>query len=214
MQFNPTKCTVIHIASSRCKPRTFDYFLCNQKLSTVDSNPYLGVAIARTLSWNNHINNIVKRANSVMGLVKRTLYSAPKETKILAYQSIVRPTIEYTASIWDPSQPKISPKWKRYRDQQLDLLQDSLFFSRSEMVIYVYLLLKSAWPIHQAKVLVSTRRDINTSVLKHTLLRTLISQRTIVDWNALPPVVIEATTTNQFKKDWKPIWTINNSIYF
>ena len=80
------------MTSSRCKPHSFDYFLCNQKLSTVGSNPHLGVEIARTLSWNNHINNIVKRANTVMGLVKRNHYSAPKETKILAYQSIVRPT--------------------------------------------------------------------------------------------------------------------------
>ena len=94
MQFNPSKCTVIRMTSIRRKPKIFDYTLCGQILNPVDSNPYLGVELTRTMSWNLHIDNTVKKANSVMGLIKRNLYDAPKNTKALAYQSIVRPTLE------------------------------------------------------------------------------------------------------------------------
>ena len=57
-----------------------------------------------------------------MGLVKRNLYAAPNETKILAYQSIVRPTLEYAASIWDPpTHRKIKLSLKKYNAPQPDL---------------------------------------------------------------------------------------------
>ena len=90
-----------------CRP------LCDQQLNPVDSNPYLGVEISRTLSWNLHIDNTVRKANSVIGLVKRNLYAASKETKILAYQSIVRPMLEYAASIWDPYTQKNKTKLEK-----------------------------------------------------------------------------------------------------
>ena len=92
MPFNPMKCTVIHMTSSRRKLCTFD----TPSVTRNSALPNLVHILAwryRALSWNNHIDNVVKRANSVMGLVKRNLYSTSKETKILAYQSIGRPTI-------------------------------------------------------------------------------------------------------------------------
>ena len=241
MQFNPTKCTVIHMTSSRRKPRTFDYFLCNQKLSTVDCNPYLGVEIARTLSWNNHINNIVKLANSVivMGLVKRNLYSALKETKILAYQSIVRPTIEYAASIWDPFTTKnISKVEKIQRSAARFVHNDYSHSSVTSMLENLeWTTLQTRRKAARLTILFKIRNgDLCVSAAEKRLTSTKSTRihqarykhlsakmdtfknsyfpRTIVDWNALPPVVIEATTTNQFKERLKPIWTINSSIYF
>ena len=62
MQFNPSKCTVLRMTSPRRKPKVFDYYLCDQQLIPVDSNPYLGVEISRTLSWNLHIDNTVMKA--------------------------------------------------------------------------------------------------------------------------------------------------------
>ena len=48
-----------------------------------------------------------------MGLIKRNLYDAPKNTKALAYQSIVRPTLVYSATIWDPFTQKNISKLER-----------------------------------------------------------------------------------------------------
>ena len=102
MQCNPSKFSIIRMTSPRRKPKILDIMLCGQILNPVDSYPYLGVELTRTMSWNLHIDNTVKKANSVMGLIKRNLYDAPKNTKTLAYQSIVRPNLEYSATIWDP----------------------------------------------------------------------------------------------------------------
>ena len=56
MEFNPSKCQVIHITKLR-NPIQTEYFLHNRKLESVSSAKYLGVDISRDLSWDNHINS-------------------------------------------------------------------------------------------------------------------------------------------------------------
>ena len=63
MEFNPTKCQVIHITRSKNIIPT-SYYLHNTKLEATKSAKYLGVTISDNLSWNTHINNITKTANS------------------------------------------------------------------------------------------------------------------------------------------------------
>ena len=41
-------------------------------------------------------------AKRTLGLIKRTLYHAPKKAKLLAYTSLCRPKVEYAATLWDP----------------------------------------------------------------------------------------------------------------
>ena len=35
-------------------------------------------------------------------MIKRALYDAPKDAKLLAYTSLCRPLIEYASALWDP----------------------------------------------------------------------------------------------------------------
>jgi len=44
----------------------------------------------------------VSKANKALGLVRRNLKVAPRVVKSQAYLSLVRPHLEYGASIWDP----------------------------------------------------------------------------------------------------------------
>ena len=69
MEFNPSKCQVLHITRSR-KPVMSRYFMHNLELESVDTAKYLGVNIGRDLSWNTHINNIAASANRTLGFVK------------------------------------------------------------------------------------------------------------------------------------------------
>ena len=62
MEFNPSKCQVLHIARSR-KPVMCRYFMHNQELDSIDTAKYLGVTISKDLSWNTHINNVTASAN-------------------------------------------------------------------------------------------------------------------------------------------------------
>jgi len=48
MLFNANKCKVIHIGHSNCHA---DYYLCGNKLETVDEKKDLGVIVSKDLKW-------------------------------------------------------------------------------------------------------------------------------------------------------------------
>ena len=57
MKFNPSKCQVVRVTSSR-RPINTLYFLHVQVLEVVTSARYLGVDICSGLSWKSHIDRI------------------------------------------------------------------------------------------------------------------------------------------------------------
>ena len=81
MDFNVIKFYIISF--TRCKnPIVFDYTMNGVPLQRVDEIRDLGVIITSSLSWNNHIDNIISKAARVSGLFKRTLgWHASSQTK-------------------------------------------------------------------------------------------------------------------------------------
>ena len=57
-----------------------------------------------TMSFSPHISNITCRAMRTLNFVKRNLYKCNRDTKCMAYISLVsyRPVLEYASSVWDP----------------------------------------------------------------------------------------------------------------
>ena len=76
--------------------------LYNTTLEAVDSAKYLGVTLTTDLRFNRHIDNIRKNASGTLEFLKRNLRISSSEVKTQAYQSYVRPRLEYAASFWDP----------------------------------------------------------------------------------------------------------------
>ena len=101
MQFHPNKCEHICITRKR-KPLTTSYTLRGHTLKKAPHSKYLGVNLSSNLTWNNHINKTITKANQSLGLIKRNLKSAPEKLRETAYKSLVRPQLEYCGSIWDP----------------------------------------------------------------------------------------------------------------
>ena len=55
------------------------------------------------LSWRPHIDYIVKKANRVCGMVKRSVcYNVPSNVKLQLYKALCRPNIEYSSQVWSP----------------------------------------------------------------------------------------------------------------
>ena len=73
-----------------------------RELEVVSYTKYLGITIKEDLTWNLHINNIVASANQAQGMLSRNIKKAPQQTKINAVNALVRPRVEYSASVWDP----------------------------------------------------------------------------------------------------------------
>ena len=72
MEFNPSKCQVLHIGRTRHLIHS-QYTLHGGILESVDSARYLGVSISKDLTWNAHINDIVTKVNQTLGFVKRNV---------------------------------------------------------------------------------------------------------------------------------------------
>ena len=96
MAFHPEKCNVLTITKKR-NPIKFNDTLHGHSLEHVTSAKYLGCTITSDLKWGPHINNICNKANSTIGFLKRNLNTgiAKKSVKERAYQSLVRPSLEY-----------------------------------------------------------------------------------------------------------------------
>jgi len=89
------------IASLKSHP-TYLYNLCGHVLSSVQITKYLGITFTDELSWSYHVHLIHSCANSTLGFLRRNLWCCPAKLKDTAYMMLVRSTLEYAVSIWDP----------------------------------------------------------------------------------------------------------------
>jgi hypothetical protein len=101
MSFNADKCFTLHITRKR-KTVEYNYMLHDHKLEVTTDSKYLGVTISNDLSWATHISNISAKANRTIGFLRRNIHSCPKVVKAAAYTTLVRPSIEYASTVWDP----------------------------------------------------------------------------------------------------------------
>jgi hypothetical protein len=101
MAFNIKKCHVVPITLKR-KPANYLYTINGKPITPVSSHPYLGVTISKDLSWNQHCDEVVAKANSTLTIVQRALGPCSKTVKETAYTSLVRPKLEYATAAWNP----------------------------------------------------------------------------------------------------------------
>ena len=101
MEFNPSKCQVVHVAGSK-RPVKRDYILHGQVLESVTCAKYLGVDISGSLTWNSHIDRITGSANRTLGFVRRNIKTRMSKVRETAYNTLVRPQLEYASAVWDP----------------------------------------------------------------------------------------------------------------
>jgi hypothetical protein len=73
-----------------------------QLLAAVTSAKYLGVTITDKVNWSQHIDSITNNANRTLGFLRRYLKISSLSIKEQAYNSLVRPLVEYASPVWDP----------------------------------------------------------------------------------------------------------------
>ena len=102
MEFNPSKCNII-LVTRRRTPFKFQYKLHGKVLETVDTTKYLGINLSHDLRWNDHVNAITTKAwNKTLDFLRRNLRNCSAKSKEQAYKALVRPIVEYSATVWDP----------------------------------------------------------------------------------------------------------------
>lgn len=108
MKFNASKC--VHLALRRNSQPQSDVTLKLEGVPIPRSNnvKYLGVTIQDSLKWSDHITLVSKKANKILGMLRRSLYGADSNTCILAYNTVVRPVMEYASQVWSPQTKSLS----------------------------------------------------------------------------------------------------------
>ena len=103
IEFNVVKCHSMrvtrHLPDNQIK---FGYSLHQQKLEQVRSAKFLGITITDNLDLGQHISEIACKATKTMGLLRRNLALAHRNTKEVAYKTLVRPQLEFAAPVWYP----------------------------------------------------------------------------------------------------------------
>ena len=101
MHFNPSKCQVLHITPAR-NPLQTQYVLHGQVLEAVDHAKNLGLDIGHDLNWNQHIQNVTTKANRTLGFIRKNIQTKHKGIRQAAFNTIVRPQVEYASPVWSP----------------------------------------------------------------------------------------------------------------
>lgn len=104
------------------------FYICKldkTKLKQVDSNPCLGLLISQDLNWTQHITNIYKKVNSLLGFLRRNSKHCPTtECKKTAFIALERSQLEYGSVTWDPYLKKdIEKSRKNSRKLEQDLFK-------------------------------------------------------------------------------------------
>ena len=76
--------------------------LRNTTLEHVEKEKDIGVNIDSKLTFEYHMNEKINKANSIMGIIRRTFTCLDKETFLLLYKALVRPHLEYDNTFWSP----------------------------------------------------------------------------------------------------------------
>ena len=101
MSFHPDKSYALTISRNK-NPIRQSYKLHDHALEHVDKAKYLGVIIQSDHKWYTHVLNIVNKANSTLGFIRRNLNINSTSLNEQAYKSLVRPSLEYASVVWDP----------------------------------------------------------------------------------------------------------------
>ena len=116
MSYNVEKCHVLHLgkhnkhhkytlpkmANIKKTSSSISYDYIFHTLEAVQEEKDLGVRVDHQLKFRNHINEKVRKANSMIFLIKQTFKYLNSEMFTLLYKSLVRPHLEYASPVWSP----------------------------------------------------------------------------------------------------------------
>jgi len=101
MKINLNKSKALSFTRARVK-EPLNYSLRDQKIPEASCCTYLGIIIRSDLSCADQVNYTVQKAWRALQFVMRIVKKGNKNTKSLAYTSLVGPILEHGAACWDP----------------------------------------------------------------------------------------------------------------
>ena len=205
-------------------------------LETITSDKYLGVTLDHHLSFNEHIDNITKKATSVLNLCRRNLHMCPRGTKELAYKALVRPLLEYASPAWNPHTSRNIEKIEQVQRRaarfslgfykygsnvglsekiQNDLKWPSLQHRRAQADLTMFYKIKKhhilmPFPVSVQTSPIHPHKYLHIQGLHSLAYVNSFYPRTIRLWNQLPPLIMQAPSPEAFSSNVAK-WIINKT---
>ena len=100
VNFNSDKTETMVFSSKNTKPLHPNLFFNNQTLKQVPSHTHLGLVLSTNLSWSEHINKMVLKANKAATVLKRLKYKLSQHSLHIIYKTCARQILEYADVVW------------------------------------------------------------------------------------------------------------------
>ena len=96
-------------------------------VNQVSHTKSLGVLIDENLSWNMHINKLIKKIASSIGAIKRVRPFVPFTTLQYIYNSLVQPHFNYCCVVWDNCNKTYADKLQKLQNRAARVLTSSSY---------------------------------------------------------------------------------------
>ena len=120
--FNKGKCNVMHLCYNNPK---YTYYMSGDThtrvpLSETIAEKDLGVIVDNKLSFYEHVATATKKANNILGTIKKTFSCLDRMMIKKLFVSLVRPVLEYDNCVRSPRFKMDIVKLSKSKDVQLD----------------------------------------------------------------------------------------------
>ena len=232
LPFNAKKCKSMHLGYKNPK---HTYVLNGLELEQITTEKDLGVMVDNKMNFHVHAATATKKANQMLGVIKRTYKTRDANTMATLYKAMVRHHLEYGNAIWGPCYmgdlklvegvqrraTKLIPELYNlpYEDRLRELKLPSMEYRRRRGdMIQCFKIMNGLVRLKATELFTpipaGNTRGHNQRVLRQRAHKSVraksFSQRTISSWNSLPKEVIEAPSVNTFKNRldtaWKEKW--------
>ncbi|KGL75162.1 hypothetical protein N309_05379, partial [Tinamus guttatus] len=221
MKFNKGKCKVLHLG--RNNPR-HQYRLGTDLLESSSAEKDLGIMVDDKLTMRQQRALVAKKANGILGGLKKSISSGLREGILPLYSALVRPHLEYCVQFWAPQYMKNMELLERVECRATTMirglehlpdeerLRELGLFSLEKRrlrgdLISVYKYLKGGSAEDGAglfSVVAADRTKGNGHKLKHqkfhrNLRKKFLTVRVTEHWNRLPREIVESPSLALFK---------------
>jgi len=228
LPFNVSKCNLIHYGG---KNPLFDYNLNGEIIPCGTFEKDLGVTFDNSLKFTLHIRNMVAKANSRVGILKRNFSNLSADIFLPLYKSLVRPILEYCCIIWFPllktdaieiekvqrRATKLVPEISHlgYSGRLRFLRLDSLAFRRKRNdMLQVFkiihkmdnLAMSDFFELSNVSHTRGHRFKLKKPRVNSRIRANSFAIRVINDWNDLKSETVTSTSLNSFKSALEDEW--------
>ena len=233
LRFHPDKCKHLRIGNKN--DLSTNYYIDGTIINKTEKEKDLGIIIDDKLNFDAHIDTQVQKANSIMGLIRRTFTFLDGNIFTRLFKALVRPHLEYGHVVWHPSlirqkksienvlrrATKMLPCCKdlSYKDRLLKLNIPCMIYRKLRGdLIEVFKMLNNHYDKDIKLPLKLSNRDTgNMRLVKSKITRDIranfFGNRVVNFWNELPDTVKTAPSIPSFERRLDKFWNSFNIKY-